>query len=146
MHEQRLNLRLLKYWEMLRKDQPMPIIQHFNSNQVEDVWPACLQITVERAQANGVSYKFSYMGPSIIQMFGQDLTGTSVDMRQRSFPGVVLTQKLNQVMEKGAPLLDDNHFSNAQGKLIKYRGCFLPFGSDKTGISTIIVGISHRTY
>lgn len=146
MQEQRLHIRLTDYWQKLKKDNILPAIAQFNSHTVPDLWPNCLVVAVEKAQATGVSFKYTYIGQPITQMFGQDLTGQLLDPRRKDFPIAVIAKKLTEVMEVGDAIQADNHFNNAQGKLVKYRGCFLPFGSDKTGITHILVGISHRVF
>jgi len=146
MHEQRLNMRLLQYWNTLRKDNPLPQIQKFNWVRIEDLWPYCAIVDLDTRQSSSVLYRYTYIGKPLVIMMGEDLTGFTVHPRMRGLPAMPIIQRLDEVIATKAPVMEENHFSNAQGKLIKYRGCFLPFGNDKNGITNILVGITHRSY
>lgn len=144
MIEQRLNRRLMKYWNLVRKARPLPEIQQFNPAAIEDVWPFCFRVSVDRRHR--LSFKYEYMGEPIAKIYGQDLTDMTVDCRMKHFPGAVIHQKLADVVEKGAPLIDEGHFMAQQGYLIKYRACILPFGNTKKGMTHIVVGLSCRYF
>ena len=144
MHEQRLTLRLLRYWELMRKDAPYPPISHFNSEVVGELWPFCFKTAVDKRKKT--AYTYEYMGDELAKLYGQDLTGMTIDYNMTQFPGGVVHKKLPEVVESGAPLLDDGHFLNQEQGLIKYRACYLPFGDSKKGVTHIVVGLSCRKF
>ena len=146
MLEQRLVVRLQNHWNLLKKDKEMPIVEQFNKEAIADMWPKCLLLKLENFNTKFMSYHFEALGSEAITMLGQDPTGQRVDGRTSEVQGIKITQHLQKVAETRQPQLDENQFTNAQGRLIKYRCCFLPFGSDKRGITHIVVGISHRVF
>lgn len=144
MEDQRLTVRLLNYWQMIAGVKNMPEIQQFNSTIVEDVWPHCFKVSIETNPS--LSYKYEYMGRPIADVYGRDLTGLTVDMKLKQFPGSVVLQKMDEVIRTKKPLQDQGHMVNPSGTMIKYRACYLPFGSDKKGITHIITGLTFRVY
>jgi hypothetical protein len=146
MHEQRLIVRLQNYWEMLKKDKEMPQIEHFNCHALPDIWPKCVQISLDYNNPSTSTYKYDYMGVEAVEMLGHDMTGHTVDKRGSESHGFKLAKHIELVMQTHQPQKDENQFSNKRGELIKYRCCFLPFGDVKKGLTHIIVGLSHRVY
>lgn len=145
MQEQRLTRRVLKYWEMVRKDAPIPEIRRLNTAAIEDVWPSCLQVNVNNRGKIPV-YTYEYMGAPIAAIYGRDLTGMVVDQTTKQFPGKVLHNRFNDILDKKVPMHDDGHFLSEHGKLIKYRACLLPFGTAQKGVTHIVVGLTCRYF
>lgn len=144
MQEHRLTLRLMRYWELIRKGRTYPEIIQFNAAAVEEIWPYCFRVSV---QSQAVPhYAYEYMGEVIAGLYGRDLTGMVVNRHMKQFPGAVLHGKLDHVVASNEPLLDEGHFVTEQGKLIKYRACLLPFGNEKKGLTHIVVGLSCRVF
>lgn len=141
MQDKRLVTRLQNYWELIRRGKPMPEIAQFNQSTIDDLWQSCLKIEVNRVQG-GYNYTYKYMGSRLIQLFGKDLTGSSVDHNMARYPYKVLVTKLDEAMVAGRILVDENQFTNEKGKTIKYRSCFLPFGNEAKGITHFIIGLS----
>jgi hypothetical protein len=143
-HEQRLTQRLFRYWELIRKYNKMPQIEHFNSAAVEDLWPQCMLIAADTRR--GVVFKFDYMGDYIVRTYGKDLTAQIVEMNNVAFPGGGMYKKLLAMIEQPVPLEDGGYFLNESGEMIKYRACFLPFGTDDKGATHILIGLSFRAF
>lgn len=146
MHEQRLIVRLQNYWDLIKKEREMPTIEQFNPGALSDIWPQCLQLALDMSSPTAIRYKYEYLGQPMIEMFREDMTGRTVDMRMKEFPGMRIVKNIQIVMQTHQPQKDENQFSNADGRMVKYRCCFLPFGDDKRGITHIIVGMSHRIF
>ena len=145
MQEQRLTQRLLRYWDMIRRDRSLPEIQHFNAQSVEDVWDQCFRVSI--SQRNGLSYTYEYMGKPVINLYGGDMTGEEVDEKMRQFPGSPLHKRMRDVINERKPLQDEGHIVNSKsGKILKYRACLLPFGNDGKGITHMVVGLSYREF
>jgi hypothetical protein len=144
MQEQRLTLRLLRYWELVRKNKPYPEYIHFNTAAIEEIWPWCFVVSVGKRKR--AAYTYEYMGEPVAKLYGHNLTGMTIDYTMTQFPGGVIHKKLPEVVEAAVPMTDDGHFVSAEQGLIKYRACYLPFGNKKNGITHIIVGISCRKF
>jgi hypothetical protein len=144
MEEHRLTRRLLSYWNLIRKDKEFPDIVHLNTAAIEDVWPYCFQVGVDPRKHTG--YKYEYMGEPIAKLYGDDLTGRTIEKNAKDFPGAVIHNKLPEVAHSHAPLHDEGHFIAKNGNLIKYRACILPFGYPKEGVTHIVVGLSCRVF
>jgi hypothetical protein len=144
MQEQRLTLRLMRYWELIRKNSPFPEFFHFNSAVIEEIWPYCFMVSVDKAREG--SYKYEYMGEPLTELYGQDMTGLTVDPNMTEFPGGVIIGRLGTVVANKAPVHDEGHLVNKQGQLVKYRACLLPLGNEKMGVTHIIAGLSCRYF
>jgi hypothetical protein len=141
MREQRLTLRLQRYWDRLRRTSNIPEIQRFNAEAIDDIWPHCFKISIA-----GKHYQYDYMGEPITKLYGRDLTGEMADLRMKQFPASVVHGHLQDVLATHQPAYGDGHLVNNDGRLIKYRSCFLPFGNMKRGVTHIVVGLSYRVF
>jgi hypothetical protein len=141
MREQRLTARLQRYWERIRRSNNIPEIQRFNAEAIEDIWPHCFKISIA-----GKFYQYDYMGEPLIKLYGRDLTGQMADVRMKQFPASVVYAALRDVLDKREPVYGDGHLVNSDGRLIKYRSCFLPFGNAKRGVTHVVVGMSYRVF
>ncbi len=144
MQEKRLTTRLMKYWELLCKSNAFPEIAQFNPATVEDLWPYCCRIAVDRR--GELAYKYEYMGKGVSEMNGRDLTGQALDHRLKQFLGGTIFTKLGEVLAGHTPLEHEGHLINQLGGMVKYRACFLPFGTEAKEVTHIIVGISYRVF
>lgn len=146
MQEQRITRRLQTYWDRLKKeDEAYPDIHRFNHTVVEDIWPFCFRVSVGNDKPAHFTYE--YMGEELSKIYGHDLTGVTVDPRVSHFPGSVLHLRLDNVVQSGGvPMQDNGHLINFDGKLIRYRACLLPFGSERDGLTHIIGGLSCRFF
>jgi len=146
VHELRLTRRLLNYWQRLRKKKARtcPDIAFFNTAALEDVWPYCVQLGIE---SRAGTYKYEYMGDGIKRIYGEDLTGNVVDAGSagKKFPGEKIFKKMGG-MADGIPVEDEGHFLKADGSVVKYRACLLPFGNKSNNVSHIIIGFSCRDF
>lgn len=145
MQEQRLTRRLLKFWNMVRKDNAIPEMIRFNPAALDDIWPHCFKVSVDTHGKNPV-FTYEYMGDPIAKTYGRDLTGMIVDQYTKQFPGKVLHYKFSEILERKEPMSDDGHFISDHGYLIKYRASILPFGNEKKGVTHIVVGLTCRQF
>ncbi|MGE3714041.1 MAG: hypothetical protein AB7F82_05880 [Alphaproteobacteria bacterium] len=145
MQEQRLTVRLRSYWDMVRKDQPYPDIHRFNTSAIEDIWPFCFRVSINHTRPPTFTYE--YMGEELVKLYGHDLTGLTVSPKMAHFPGSMLHQRLENLLQLGGqPMQDNGHLINFDGKLIRYRACLLPLGNERNGITHIICGLSCRYF
>lgn len=143
--EQRLTLRLMQYWNLIRRDRPFPAIEQFNPLAVGDIWPECVKLRLN-TRIGLVTFLCDYMGESLSKTYGRDMTGAILENNVQTFPGVVMYSKLNEIVANPAPMENNGHMLNEEGGLIKYRACFLPFCSEIKGLTHIIVGLSFRLF
>ncbi len=148
MHEKRLTDRLTNYWTNLRKDKAMPEFMHFNPSAVEDVLAYCFQLKVEPAAAGITSrtYRYEYMGGKIIEAYGKNLSGQSVSSSVRMLPGSDILKKADLVVSNATPLYEGGQFVNDKNKIVKYRSCMLPFGSEAGEVTHMVVGLSWKSF
>jgi len=144
--EYRLTARLTQHWDMIRKDKELPDIHHLRPDVIDDLWQQCVMIGINVGTQENTSYKYEYMAPGLAEAYGRDMTGTQVDVRMKQFPGSVLTSKLKDVIANKKPAEDQGAFVNEQGKTVKYRASFLPFGNDSKGLTHVVVGLSYRLF
>lgn len=143
--EQRLTLRLTNYWNLIRKDKPFPRIEQFNFGAIAELWPDCVQVRLHGGGKRPVFW-CEYMGDAIRQAYGKDMTNQILEYNTYTFPGVVMYSKLNEIAASPAPMDNNGHMMNEKGEIIKYRACFLPFCSDKRGLTHIVIGLSFRLF
>ena len=150
MDERRLTMRLHKYWDMVRKAQSVPDYSQFNSGTISDIWPYCFVVTIdaggENLQSDKHSYKYIYIGEPLIRMYGKDMTGQTLTEGVKHFMGGRIFDKLQEVVNKGQPVEDTGHIVNQQGKMLKYRACYLPFGKESSPLSHVVVGLTYRLF
>jgi hypothetical protein len=122
----------------------MPQIEHFNSGVVEDLWQQCMMVSVDTRK--GIIFKFEFMGDVIIKASGKDICGQIVESGTVHFPGIVIHQRLLQLVDKPEPMDDGGFFLNGSGEIVKYRACFLPFGTPSKGLTNVVLGLSFRAF
>ena len=80
--ERRFTNRLAVYWEKLRRDRHglIPLEKDVDIEALEDIWDHCFMIEVgaQGETIEELDYKYAYMGESIIDAYGDDLTGKQV--------------------------------------------------------------------
>ena len=147
MEDPRITIRLLQYWQMIRKNELFPSIEQFNSAVIGDLWQQCFLVSVDTHAAQNQKFKYEYMGPFIIAAYGKDLTGVTINSEaSKKFPGKMALKKMDEVVSEYRPMEDSGYFVNEAGKLIKYRACFLPFGTKQGGLTHIMSGFSYREF
>lgn len=147
MSEQRLIDRLTGYWNLLRKDSQLPEFVQFNISAIEDVWGQCVLFTVQpTAPGASPSVNFYRVGEKVKALYGQDMTGRSMNMTQRHFQGAQIVRKVGEVISTPAPVYDSGQFVNDRSKVVKYRSCLLPFGNRDGKVTHVVAGLSWREF
>ncbi len=147
MNEKRLTSRLTSYWEMLRKEQPLPEFSKFNSSSIADAWDTCMTLAIQPSQDNNArTYKYVQLGPKLVTMLGKDPTGSYVKAKQRGFPGARIIKDIDKAADSAEPLYDGGQFVTEKNKVVKFRSCLLPFGNANDGVTHMLVGLSWREF
>jgi hypothetical protein len=144
--EQRLSERLLSYWNVLRKDEPMPDFSHFNSSAIDDLWQQCILFTVSPALDNKTAaLNFYQIGDKLGNIYGANMIGRSFTAGQQHFQGASIVRRMQDILENPVPITDMGQFINEKSKVVKFRSCLLPFGRNGK-VTHVITGLSWREF
>lgn len=145
MHDQRLVSRLQNYWDLIRRDKPLPEIAQLNPSSIDDMWQQCMKLEVNQ-NAGKPNYRYQFMGEKLMPMFGHDLTGQILDTRMKQYPYNIISTKLDDILVSREYIIGEGHFMNERGRVVKYRACWMPFGTEEKGVTHVVVGFSDREY
>ncbi len=146
MHEKRLIGRLTKYWDDLRKDDPMPDIVRFSIEALPDIQARLLVLKLISA-SGAISYRYEYVGQDVVKSYGRDITGEMVNVNMHDFPGAKIMKRIGELSENPRIISDEGQFfAKGNNSVIRYRACLLPFGNDKNSVTHIVAGLSWREF
>ena len=146
MHDKRLTTRLISYWDQIRKQRVMPEIVMLNPASIEEMWKQCFLLAVLPSNQDTRQYNYEYMAPQIIEAYGRNLTGQIVNIKARTFPGSKVISKVDELILKPAPVIEEGQFVSENNKIVKFRSCLLPFGKESGEVTHIVGGVSWRTF
>jgi hypothetical protein len=101
---------------------------------------------VESGDGSTTTYTYEYVGASVKEAVGSDMTGKMFTSQFRGFPGARVVQKIDEVVKARQIIVDEGQFVNEQSKLVKYRSCLLPFGTREGVVTHVVLGLSWRAY
>jgi hypothetical protein len=138
--ERRINLRLLAYWERLRRGRAMPTLEEFNPADLPDLRDSCFIVHIaELSKPDGT---YGYVGTAIADAYDNGSfsgsTGNLISRNPAASAGHFLT-----VAQSGRPLLDEGEFTNGSNRLVKYRQCLLPLGQEGT-VQAVCGGMHYK--
>ena len=142
MYSRRITDRMIKYWTQLKKDQKLPHIQSFRKDIIQDIWPSCFEVSVILGGPQDKRYTYEHIGEDIVKAYGVDMRGQQVSSKIRGIPGERIISKLDEIVVRATPLVEDGIFINRKQETIKYRTCLLPFSNGTEKVTNIIAGIS----
>lgn len=145
MIEKRLTERMTKYWELLRKDDVMPPFAKFNSAAIDDMWGNCILFKVNKSTDAEKSYTFFRVGDGIKSLYKEDLIGNTLKAKQRMFKGATVIKRIDEIIADPKPIYDAGQFANTNNKVVKFRSCLLPFGSENE-VTHVVAGLSWREF
>ena len=119
--ERRITLRLLAYWEKLRRGRPMPDEQDIRSEDIADLWDYCFLVRVKDLD------NYVHLGQAIIDAYHHGLDEITPVPLVSPNPRH-LTKGYDQVRFTARPLMEDGEFRNLRNHKVKYRQCLLPLG------------------
>lgn len=172
MQDKRLTLRLTEYWDSLRGGDALPKWVKFDPASFSDIWSQCCGWKIESGEESSVVFTYDYVGDSVKEAVGADLAGQKFKGQMRNkqgilpakkaadaklveemfsehfkgFPVASIVKKIDKVVSKGVPLVDEGRFVDSSNKTVRYRSCLLPFGDDEGKISRIVLGLSWKSY
>jgi hypothetical protein len=141
----RVHERLLGYWRHLKGERPYPREDEVDPETLSDIWDSCFLVEVmEPTHAGG--YRYAYMGPSLIQAYGDDWTNKDIAQRLLEPHTQELMHKFEKVVQSRSPVHDESEFDNAGRVHIKYRSCMLPLGKSPGKVDYILGVMRWRAY
>jgi hypothetical protein len=142
INHHRINEQLEHYWHEIRGDRAMPMEGDVNITKIKDIWDHCFLVNVHHDK-----FAYSYLGPKLIEAYGDDLTGKEIATTLLEPHPHSLYSKFQQVVAQGAPTNDESEFKNSQGLNVKYRACIMPLGSPgHTGVAFLLGGMKWKAY
>lgn len=138
----RINEMLEHYWNELRGIRPMPLESEIDVKALAEIWDYCFLVNVHPDK-----YAYSYLGPKLVEAYGDDLTGKEIAQTLLEPHPASLYAKFQHVSASGQPANDENEFRNSRGVMVKYRACILPLGSrSHTGVGYLLGGMKWKAY
>ncbi len=141
--ERRLTDQLFGYWDKVRGGRSFPSEQEIDLADIKDIWDHCFLIQLKKS-GETVDYRYIYIGESIKEAYGDDLTGQSVYSKLVSAEAAAVVSKFHKVLDTLSPVFDESEFVNLQGNTIKYRQCLLPLGAREGVVDYILGGMSWK--
>jgi len=131
----RMNERLKAYWETLRAGRVMPLERDIVLDDLKDIWDDCFLVAVRDGK-----FSYNYLGPNIIEAFGDDLTGREI-AETLLFPHPQsLVFAFKTALAEKKPLIDASEFTNSLHMAVKYRSCILPLAGHDSGPVAFLLG------
>lgn len=134
--------RLIAYWDQLKGERAFPEEKDIHVEAIADLWESCFLLNTQKEGDDGFHYEF--MGPSLIEAYGSDLTGMKHDENTEPHITSILDSFAKVVSDK-TYIVDESEFTNTSGQLVKYRACLIPFGESPDTVKYII-GLMRWTY
>lgn len=134
--------RLIAYWDKLRGERAFPEETDIDTDAISDLWSSCFLLNLQKEGQQGFHYEF--MGPSLIEAYGSDLTGMKHD--ENTEPNITsILDSFGEVQNSKTYVIDESEFVNKAGLNVKYRACLIPFGTAPDEVKYII-GLMRWTY
>lgn len=145
MIEHRLPMRLVKYWETIKKDSPLPEVSLFRPHVLVDIWENCFKIA-RKVEEDKTVYKYEFVGKELESVFGERLVGKKVKAKLGFLPAQKMMDNIEAALINPIPQTMEGQFFTKEGTLIKYRACLLPFGTSKENVTHFIIGVSWKSF
>jgi hypothetical protein len=140
--ERRITLRLLSYWERLRKGRDMPALSDVRPEDIGDLWQNCFLIHINNFKKN--DYRYTYIGDRIVEAYRGELSKDDGGMLVS--PDVLkLAKPLAEVIATRRPVIVEGEMQTALGQPVRYRQCFLPLGSGSR-VEGVLGGMRYRVF
>lgn len=118
----------------------------FDPYAVEDIWDSCFLVHIEDATRPD-GFKYTYLGSSLVEAYGDDLTNREVCERLVYPSSMSLAHKFREVLESQKPVTEESEFTNAKGMVIKFRSCMLPIGkTGMQGVQYVVGGMKWKAF
>jgi hypothetical protein len=142
--DKRITVILKKYWDYLREGAAFPSEREIQPEAIAQIWDNCFIVEANNSSRKE-DYVYKYIGKNIINAYGEDLTGLTVDKMVSPDVGH-LAEEYEKVLARKGPVTDEWEFKSADKRLIKYRQILLPLGENGVTITSIIGGMSYKVF
>lgn len=141
-------LRLTNQWEATREQRILPDYARFNTASIEDIWQNCILLREQSKAPEGEKiYVYSHIGNKLKDNLPLQLINQPVNSRMRDiFAAAAVTDQASEAVKNKKPIEDFGQFINKKSKLVKYRSCLLPFGTEDGDVTHIVIGVTWRDY
>lgn len=138
----RINELLEAYWNEIRGDREMPLESDVNAKDLSEIWDHCFLVNVHPDK-----FAYSYLGPKLIEAYGDDLTGKEIAQTLLEPHPASLYAQFRHVAESEKPSNDENEFRNSHGAMVKYRACIMPLGAHGyEGVAFLLGGMKWKAF
>lgn len=138
----RINEVLQDYWQGLLGQRSMPLESEVVIDVIKPIWDYCFLVSV-----HGEKFSYSYLGPKLIEAFGDDFTGREITESILYPHPEQLFQAFKQVVQYGQPQTIEDEFFNSRGDLVKYRSCILPLAeADGRSVGFLLGGMKWKIF
>lgn len=136
--ERRLTEQLILYWNQLRQHRKFPTIKEIDATTLGEAWQDCMlvQMLPQHTERHHVLYTGKHLEALIGREEMRTADGTSVFDH-------ILTQCHN-VAGNLRPVVDECEYAEPQGKQMKCRSIFLPFGEDGQTVDHVFGGMRFK--
>lgn len=135
--EKRVNYILQNYWNALRGDRPYPSEQEIDPDALAEIWDSVFLIQV-KPQLHASGFRYSYMGKSLIDAYGDNFTGRDVHEALLETSRDPIIEDIVTVIESGKPTVHEAEFENVHRHCIKFRRIVCPLGPTEKTVDFLI--------
>ncbi len=136
---------LLAYWNKIRNKSELPHESDIEPEEIADIWDYCFLISLDDV-VKRIGYRYSYMGSALVGAFGDDVNNPDMALRLLSSTKVPNLKKIEEVLDKKHPVIDEGEFTNAHHMNVRYRTCIVPLGYENGQVSHLFGVMRWKAY
>jgi hypothetical protein len=136
---------LLQYWKKICNGREFPHESDIDPEDIHDIWDYCFLISMDDVTSR-IGYRYSYMGSALVNAFGDDVNNPDMALRLLSSTKVPNLKKIEEVLNKKHPVIDEGEFENAHHMNVRYRTCIVPLGYDDGQVSHLFGVMRWKAY
>lgn len=140
--EQRMTFRLLSYWNRIRAGKPLPSLGDVNINEIAEMYHHTFTIEIGD---NEEEHRFSYFGPELASVFGQDYTGQYLSDALNDVTVNNTIGFYDKVLNEKTPHSESSEFFN-DGHEVRYRSIILPLSSNGVDVDFLIGTTNYKVF
>jgi hypothetical protein len=136
---------LLAYWHKICDGREFPHESDIEPEEIKDIWNYCFLISLDDV-VKRIGYRYSYMGSALVGAFGDDVNNPDMALRLLSNTKVPNLKKIEEVLDKKHPVIDEGEFTNAHHMNVRYRTCIVPLGYENGQVSHLFGVMRWKAY
>jgi hypothetical protein len=128
--------RIYDYWMSRRKNGRLPRREDIDPSDVTDLLPHIFLVDIEE---NPRHYRFRLVGTKVVECFGLDMTGKTIDSLDLGDDADAILKHYDQAVDHGEPIYDRHRFwTEAYGQHLNYERLLLPLSSDGKRVDKLL--------